>query len=148
MAPATFGLKPIRFIMGMVKAPVATVLATDDPEMEPNRAEVTVAILAGPPRQRPVRAVASSMKNWPAPLDSKNAPKIMKGKTKSGKGISNDSPQGFLSRKGELQDAFDGYTVMGEFARQIGTEVKLGQKYNGQNGQGRAQSPAGPFPES
>ena len=85
MAPAPRGRKPMRFIMGMVKAPVAMVLATDDPEMEPNSAEVTVAILAGPPRQRPVRAVASSTKNAPAPLFSKKAPNIMKGKTKVAK---------------------------------------------------------------
>ena len=50
MAPATLGRNPIRFIMGMVNVPVATTFATEEPEMEPNRAEVTVAILAGSQR--------------------------------------------------------------------------------------------------
>jgi hypothetical protein len=33
-------LKPIRFIIGMVNAPEATTLATEDPEIEPNSAEL------------------------------------------------------------------------------------------------------------
>ncbi len=85
IAPAWWGLKPIRFIIGIVNAPDATTFATDEPDIDPNNAELNVAIFAGPPRQRPVKAVANSMKNVPAPLRSKNAPKIMKGKTKVAK---------------------------------------------------------------
>jgi len=47
--------------MGMVNVPVATTLATEDPDIEPNSAEVTIAILAGPPRHRPVSDFAKSM---------------------------------------------------------------------------------------
>ena len=69
----------------MVNEPVDTTLATDDPEIDPNSAEVRTAILAGPPRHLPVSAVPSSMKNCPAPLASRKAPKIMNGKTKVAK---------------------------------------------------------------
>ena len=85
MPPAWWGLKPIFFIIGMVNAPDATTLATDEPEMEPKSAELIVAILAGPPRHLPVSAVARSMKKVPAPLRSRNAPNIMNGKTKVAK---------------------------------------------------------------
>ena len=85
MAPASWLRKPVRFISGMVKAPVVTTLATEEPEMEPNSAEVMTAILAGPPRQRPASAVPRSMKKAPAPERSRKAPKIMKGKTKVAK---------------------------------------------------------------
>src|SRR3546814_3195834 len=51
MAPASCGRKPVRFMSGMVKEPVVTTLATEEPEIEPNSAEVRTAILAGPPRR-------------------------------------------------------------------------------------------------
>ena len=143
MAPATRGRKPIRFIMGMVKAPVATVLATEEPEMEPNRAEVTVAILAGPPRHRPVSEVASSMKNAPAPLFFQKGPEDHEGEDKGGEGIGDDSPKRLLGAVGEFQDTFDGDPVMRQFARQVWPEIQLGQEYHGQNGQGRPQGAAG-----
>src|SRR3546814_12195564 len=82
MAPASWGRKPVRFMSGIVKEPVVTTLATDEPEIEPNKAEVITAILAGPPRQRPATAVPRFMKKPPAPDRSRKAPKIMKGKTK------------------------------------------------------------------
>lgn len=50
-APAFSELKPTFFIMGMVKVPVVTTLAMDEPEMRPVRAEATTAALAGPPRR-------------------------------------------------------------------------------------------------
>src|SRR3546814_12037553 len=62
MAPASCGRKPVRFMSGMVKEPVVTTLATEEPEIEPNSAEVRTAILAGPPRQRPATAVPRFMK--------------------------------------------------------------------------------------
>src|SRR3546814_8527006 len=83
--PASWGRKPVRFRRGIVKEPVVTTLATDEPEIEPNRAEVITAILAGPPRQRPATAVPRFMKKPPAPERSRKAPKIMKGKTKVAK---------------------------------------------------------------
>jgi hypothetical protein len=85
IAPATQGRNPVRFIMGMVKLPVDTTLATEEPEIDPKRAEVTTAILAGPPLHLPVKAFPSSIKNPPAPLRSKKAPNTMKGKTKVAK---------------------------------------------------------------
>ncbi len=50
-APAFSLEKPTRFIMGMVKVPVVTTLAMDEPEMTPVSAEATTAALAGPPRR-------------------------------------------------------------------------------------------------
>ncbi len=65
MAPATCGLKPARFIKGMVKAPVETVLAIALPETDPKKADAMTATLAGPPVVRPARARGKSMKNLP-----------------------------------------------------------------------------------
>ena len=44
------------FIKGMVMAPVVTVFAIEDPEIEPMAQEATTAALAGPPRKRPMSA--------------------------------------------------------------------------------------------
>ena len=49
MPPAIWGLNPAFFIMGMVKAPVETVLAMALPEMEPKRPLAITETLAGPP---------------------------------------------------------------------------------------------------
>ena len=72
------GLKPMRFISGMEKAPVVITLATAEPETEPKRPLVMQETLAGPPTCRPVRAMAKSMKSWPTPMRSTRAPKTMK----------------------------------------------------------------------
>ena len=48
-AAAKWRLKPILIMVGMVSAPVVTVLAMDDPEIEPRSAEDTTETLAGPP---------------------------------------------------------------------------------------------------
>ncbi len=61
-APAFSAEKPVRFIMGMVKVPVVTVLAIDEPEISPVNPEATTAALAGPPRKWPSRLKASWMK--------------------------------------------------------------------------------------
>ena len=55
-APANSFLYPIFFIIGIVKAPVVTVLATDEPEMQPSKPEETMATFAGPPADQPARA--------------------------------------------------------------------------------------------
>ncbi len=78
MAPATCGLKPARFISGMVKAPVETVLAMALPETDPKRAEAMTATLAGPPVDLPAMAMGRSIKNFPAPDLCRKAPKNMK----------------------------------------------------------------------
>ena len=48
MPPATWGLKPAFFIMGMVNVPVETVLAMALPEIEPKSALARTETLAGP----------------------------------------------------------------------------------------------------
>src|SRR3546814_16176947 len=86
MAPASCGRKPVRFMSGMVKEPVVTTLATEEPEIEPHSAEVRTAILAGPPRQRTAKAVPRFMNTSPAPERYRKATKNMKGKKKIEKG--------------------------------------------------------------
>ncbi len=61
-APAFSEEKPVRFIIGMVKVPVVTTLAIDEPEIIPVRPEASTAALAGPPRKWPSRLNASWMK--------------------------------------------------------------------------------------
>ena len=48
-APANSFENPSRFIMGMVKTPSVTVLATEKPEIVPSRAEETTETFAEPP---------------------------------------------------------------------------------------------------
>ena len=58
-APAFSAGKPVRFISGMVKAPVVTTLAREEPEIRPVMAEETTDALAGPPRIWPTSAIES-----------------------------------------------------------------------------------------
>src|SRR3546814_521140 len=53
---------------GMVSDPTVTVLATDDPEIMPKRAEPKIETLAGPPAKRPATKAAQSRKSWPSPM--------------------------------------------------------------------------------
>ena len=46
----------------MVKVPVVTTLAIDEPEIMPVEAEATTAALAGPPRKWPSIDIADMMK--------------------------------------------------------------------------------------
>ncbi len=62
--------------------PVVTVLAMEDPEMEPMAPEATTAALAGPPLKRPIVEKERSIRYSPAPIFSKKAPKRTKRKTK------------------------------------------------------------------
>ena len=55
-------VKPERDISGMVTMPTATTLLTAAPEIMPNRDEPTTAILAAPPRNRPMADIARSAK--------------------------------------------------------------------------------------
>lgn len=55
--------------------PSTMTFATALPETVPNRLELTTATLPGPPAVWPVSESAKSMKSWPVPLFSMNAPK-------------------------------------------------------------------------
>ncbi|MBA7564735.1 hypothetical protein ES708_06402 [subsurface metagenome] len=77
-APAKTGLYPILFIKGIVKLPVVTVLAVELPDTVPIIPLETTAAFAGPPLVYPVRAVAKSIKNLPAPVLFNIAPNKIK----------------------------------------------------------------------
>ena len=64
--------------MGMVKDPVVTVLAIALPEIDPMAAEARTDAFAGPPRYRPAAANDKSIKNLPAPVTCRKAPKSTK----------------------------------------------------------------------
>jgi hypothetical protein len=66
----------------MVSDPVVTVLAMEDPLIEPNMAEASTATFAGPPGYRPAMMLARSMKNWPRPILVAITPNSTKWKTK------------------------------------------------------------------
>jgi len=78
---AKVGEKPRFLIIGMVKVPVPTMLATVLPDMVPNREEARIAACAGPPRVRRVARKANFRSVSPAPVPSSSAPKMMKMKT-------------------------------------------------------------------
>ncbi len=61
-APAFSLVKPTRFISGMVKVPVVTTLAIDEPEIKPVMPDDSTAALAGPPRMWPSSENATLMK--------------------------------------------------------------------------------------
>ena len=61
-APAFSAGNPTRFISGIVKVPVVTVLAIDEPEISPVAADAATAAFAGPPVRCPIKANASLMK--------------------------------------------------------------------------------------
>ena len=64
----------MRFISGMVKVPVVTVLAMDEPEIIPVIIELRTEALAGPPRNDPSIAIATLMNQLPPPARSSKAP--------------------------------------------------------------------------
>ena len=76
-APANLGRKPVRLIIGMVKTPVVTTLATAAPFMVPKLALPMIAACAGPPRSGPVTAKANLSSVAPAPEASRTAPNRM-----------------------------------------------------------------------
>ena len=59
---ARYAENPDRTISGMVMMPTATTLLTAAPEIMPNSAEPTTAILAAPPRKWPMPDMARSAK--------------------------------------------------------------------------------------
>ena len=66
----------MRFMVGMVIWPVVTTLEMTLPESEPKNPLDRTATLAGPPRVRPISAMASAMKNSPPPVTTSAEPKI------------------------------------------------------------------------
>ena len=76
-AAAKRARNPSLIIMGMVKEPVVTTLATAEPETVPMKPLATTEALAGPPVRWPVSATARSMKKRPAPERIRIAPKRM-----------------------------------------------------------------------
>src|SRR3989304_99969 len=81
MPPATSGLKPTRFISGIVIEPIVAVLAMDEPVIVPMKAGATTATLAGPPRVWPTSENATRIRYSPAPVRSRTAPKRTKANT-------------------------------------------------------------------
>ena len=71
----------MRVIIGMVIEPVITTLLLALPERVPNRLLATTATLAGPPRQRPIRAMLRSVKKSAPPVAKSTRPNRMKAKT-------------------------------------------------------------------
>ena len=58
-APACSAEKPTRFMRGIVKVPVVTTLAMDEPEISPVIADETTAAFAGPPLRCPMSEKAT-----------------------------------------------------------------------------------------
>ncbi|GIX14585.1 MAG: hypothetical protein KatS3mg118_2544 [Paracoccaceae bacterium] len=78
MAPDCSRLRPLRCIIGMVITPVVTTFDTTLPEIEPNSDEARIAILAAPPRKRPIRLSAMSVKKAPPPVRNSRLPNSTK----------------------------------------------------------------------
>ena len=81
MAPARWARYPPLTIRGIVMTPVVTTLETVLPEIEPNREDAETEILAGPPRKRPMRTVANSVKKAEPPDLKRICPKRTKATT-------------------------------------------------------------------
>ena len=77
------------FIIGIVKVPVVTVFAIEDPEINPVIPEPKIAAFAGPPLIFPTIAKAKSKKYFPPPAVYKSAPNKTNKKIKS-----TDTPMG------------------------------------------------------
>ena len=61
--------------------PTASTLLTALPEIMPNSAEPTTAILAAPPRKRPMADIEISAKKSAPPVRASTWPRIVKGMT-------------------------------------------------------------------
>ena len=83
IAPAFSFENPVFFIIGIVKVPVVTVFAIEDPEISPVIPEPSIAALAGPPLIFPTIANAKSKKYFPPPAVSSKAPNNTNKKIKS-----------------------------------------------------------------
>ena len=57
---AASGLKPVRFIIGIVSQPSTITLATAEPEIVPNMLEEMTGTLPGPPRCPPCQGLGQA----------------------------------------------------------------------------------------
>jgi len=76
--PAKAERKPNFFISGMVNWPLATTLATPEPEIVPISAEERMQTCAGPPFQVPTSPRAKSLNKVSMPARSRKAAKTTK----------------------------------------------------------------------
>ena len=65
----------------MVRDPVVTVFAIDDPDIVPINAEEKIATFAGPPENFPAINIDKSINNFPNPTLVAKTPKRMNKKT-------------------------------------------------------------------
>ena len=70
-------------MIGIVKVPVVTVFAIEDPDIKPVIPEPRIAAFAGPPLILPTIAKAKSKKYFPPPAVSRRAPNSTNKKIKS-----------------------------------------------------------------
>ena len=70
-------------MVGMVTMPTASTFDTALPEIIPNSPEPTTAILAEPPRKRPIAAMAMSEKKSAPPVRASTWPRMVNGMTTS-----------------------------------------------------------------
>jgi len=82
IAAAIWGLKPVRFIKGMVNDPVTATFATALPETIPINVLDKTDIFAGPPLNLPIKEDANLMKKLPPPDNCKKLPNNMNKYTK------------------------------------------------------------------
>ena len=74
IAPALTAGKPVFFIIGIVNVPVVTVLATEEPEINPVKPDARIAAFAGHPLIFPTKANAKFKKYFPPYAESKIEP--------------------------------------------------------------------------
>src|SRR5262245_6302517 len=77
IAAARYGEKPDLTMAGMVTMPTASTFDTALPEIMPNSAEPTTAILAAPPRNRHIADMARSEKNSAPPVRANTWPRTV-----------------------------------------------------------------------
>ena len=80
-APEKCGGYPTFFIAGIVKDPVVTVFAIEDPDIVPRNAEEKIATFAGPPEYLPAITIAKSINNCPNPIRVASTPNKINKKT-------------------------------------------------------------------
>ena len=117
-------------------------MATEEPEIEPNSAEVMTAILAGPAAPLAGERGAEIHEELAGAASLQEGAEDHEGKHEGGEGGGDHAEQGLLRRKGEFDDARDAEAGMGELARQVFTEIELGEKNDGDDHHGDAEHAA------
>ncbi len=103
IAAACSGLKPDFFIIGIVMTPVARMLETTMPLIDPKSDDASTEIFAAPPRKRPISASEMSLKKLAPPEEDRSCPKKTKGMT-TVTPISSTSPNRPLVSSPEIDD--------------------------------------------